>query len=228
MRSITDLRRVLAGIPRPALLGISVIIVTGTLFVLSFFLLGGARDNALAEGRRLQGQIDGTIKAISQSKQDQEYVEKHSARYDELMKSDKLVPHTRRAALAALSDAAAPHGLQDSLSYTFSAASASSLESAQSQPTSGAYRVSVETVSLKIAAPMDGAIYRFLDDINHAFPGAVALESLILTRVPEVNEGALAQVASGSARLVTGDVVLSWRIAQKEESKEKPAPRGAK
>jgi hypothetical protein len=216
MRSLGDLRRIIGAMPRPAFLGIAVLIVTGILFLLSFFLLGGARDRAQADTRRVQMDIDTAIKAIAQSKQDQEYVAANSARYEELLKSDKLVPHTRRAALSALRDAASPYGLEDALGYTFSAGN--SLDAAQSQPTSGSWRVNVETISLTVAAPTDGSVYRLIDDLNHSFPGSVALESITLSRANVVNESALVQVSAGTSQLVTAEAILSWRTAQKEEA----------
>jgi hypothetical protein len=231
MRSLKDLRRIFESIPRPAFLGIVALVVTGVLFALSVLLLGGARDDAQARGRQLNNDISTITNAITQAKIDREYVEKNSARYEELIKSDKLIPHTRRAALSALRDAAKPHGLEDALSFTFSAAA--SLDTAQRQPASGAYRLSVETIALKIEAPLDGPIYRFLDDVTNSFPGALSLESLALTRVANVNETELSQVAAGHGKLVTGDVVLSWRTAQKQEedaaaaAKAKPAAGGS-
>ncbi|MCC6914375.1 MAG: hypothetical protein IT566_11790 [Rhodospirillaceae bacterium] len=217
MRSLKDIRRIIESIPRQAFLGICVLLGTAVLFVLSMVFLGGARDDALIEGRRINDEISTITKSITQKRVDREYVEQNTERYEALMKSDKLVPHTRRAALTAMREAATPHGLENSLNFTFSAANASSLESAASQPTSGAYRVNVETITLSVSAPYDGAIYRFLDDVTTTFPGAVALESLKLTRATEVNESELFQISAGAGKLVVGDIVLSWRTAQKEE-----------
>jgi hypothetical protein len=224
MRSLKDLRRVIDAIPRPAFLGIVVLFVTAALFAMSFFMLGGARDSAVAEGKRLQNEITKITSAITRSRNDQEYLDVHLARYEELIKSDKLIPHTRRAALTALRAAAEPHGLADSLNFTFTAGTGS-VAAAQSQPTSGAYKVSVETIALKIAAPLDGAIFRLIDDVNRTFPGSVVLESMTLERPLEVNEAALSDIGRGSSSLVTGEVTLSWRTAQKEEdpkAKAKP------
>lgn len=219
MRSLKDIRRIIENIPRAAFRGIIVLLVTGVLFALSVVFLGGARDDALAAGRQLNNDITTITKSISQVRQDIEYVEQNKDRYEALMKSDKLIPHTRRAGVAALRDAALPHGLENSLTFTFSAASAGSLESAVSQPTSGAYRVNVEAVQLKVEAPFDGSIYRFLDDVTTNFPGSVALESLKLSRRADVNESALMAISQGRGNLVTGEILLSWRTAQKEEEK---------
>lgn len=225
MRSLKDLRRIIDGMPRTAFLGIAVLFVTGVLFTLSVLLLGGARDDALAEGVRLQSEITTITTSITRSRQDQEYLADNGARYEELLKSDKLIPHTRRAALAALRDAAAPHGLEDSLSFTFTSA-AGSATAAQSQPTSGAYRVSVESIVLKVGAPVDGAVFRMVDDVNRTFPGSVVLESMSLSRPDIVNETELSAISRGESNLVSGEVVLSWRTAQKEED-ETAKPRGA-
>ncbi|MGE3474404.1 MAG: hypothetical protein AB7H70_01220 [Rhodospirillaceae bacterium] len=219
MRSLKDIRRIIESIPRPALKGIGVLLVTAALFALSFVFLGGARDNALAEGRRLNNEITTITKSITQTRQDIEYVEQNKDRYETLIKSDKLIPHTRRAALAALRDAAVPHGLENALNFTFGASNAASLEAATSQPASGAYRVNVEAITLKISAPLDGPIYRFIDDVAMSFPGSLSLESLSLSRAPEVNESLLSEVSLGNGGLVTGDVLFSWRTAQKEEEK---------
>lgn len=225
MKSFKDLRRIIDSMPRPAFLGIVTLAATGVLFAVSVLLLGGARDDALAAGTLMQNEITTITTSITRSRQDQEYVNANVARYEELLKSDKLIPHTRRAALTALRDAAAPHGLEDSLSFTFT--SASGTTAAQSQPTSGDYRVSVESIVLKIAAPLDGAVFRMLDDVNRTFPGSVVLESMTLSREPSVNETQLAAISAGQSSLVSGEVILSWRTAQKEENPT-AKPQGAK
>lgn len=219
MNSLKDIRRIIENIPRTAFRGIVALAVTAVLFTLSVVLLGGARDDALLEGRGLNDEITTITKSITQVRQDIEYVEKNKDRYEALMKSDRLIPHTRRAALAALRDAAMPHGLENSLNFTFGAVSAASLESAASQPVGGAYRVNVETITLQVSAPLDGAVYRFLDDVTTTFPGSVSLETLNLTRAAEVNEGALTAISKGNGGLVTGEILLTWRTAQKEEEK---------
>lgn len=220
MRSLKDIRRVIESMPRPAFIGITVLLVTAFASVLSVFFLGGARDDAVAEGIRLDNDISTITKSITQTKLDLEFVEKNKDRYEALLKSDKLIPHTRRAAIAALRDAAIPLGLENSLNFGFSAAGADSLQAATSQPTSGAYRVNVEAVTLKIEAPLDGSVYRFIDDVTTTFPGSLALESLKLSRAAEVNEGALSAISQGKGNLVSGEVLLSWRTAQKEEDKD--------
>ncbi len=228
MRSLKDFRRIIESIPRPAFMGIVTLLVTGVLFALSVVFLGGARDDAFAEGVRLNNEISTITRSITQTKQDVDFVAENKDRYEALMKSDKLIPHTRRAALGALRDAAMPHGLENALTFTFSAANANALDAATSQPTSGAYKVNVESVNLKVTAPFDGSIYRFLDDVTTTFPGSLALESLKLSRAPEVNERELAAISQGNGSLVNGEILLSWRTAQKEEEKAGAKPGAAR
>lgn len=201
--------RNLGNLPRHVLISSGVILGALLLFAILVPVLGGARDDSFSENSRLQGEISRVRTALNQSKTDQDYVKNNVEAYESLLKSDRLVPHTRRVAVVELESAARTFGLT-ALNYSFSAAAANSLAVATSQPASGAYAVSIEAVSLKVGAPLDGPIYRFVVSIADRFPGAAVVQRMQLARA----EGA---AATGGA--VQGEVTLSWRTAQAQEKK---------
>ena len=198
--------RALKNLPKHVLISLAVIIATAVIYGILLPTLGGARDEAFADNIKLGSEITRINGVIKQSTADKEYVVENQAQFEALLKSDRLIPHTRRAAIAQLEDAAHVNGLT-TMSYDIGLVAANSLAAAASQPTGGetAYRVSVEEIILKIAAPLDGAIYRFLADISDSFPGAAIIQSAALAR---------------SGQTVQGEIKLSWRTAQALEKKE--------
>jgi hypothetical protein len=219
------MKRILSTLPRNVLISAIVLLVSALLFGAAVHFLGGARDGAIAENARLATEIQTADTGIIRAKDDYQYVVDHQAEYEKLIKSDKLLPHTRRAAVVELQDVAAQRGLT-TLNYSFSAAGANSLQAVAAQPKAGTYRVSVETVELKVGAPYDGAIYGFIADVTEAFPGSAVVDSISLARAQDLTDTALAAISAGQeAQLVTGEIRLSWRTAQADE---KPAAAGAK
>lgn len=214
------MKRLLSEIPRHVLLSVGVIVGAGAIFAVLLFVLGGARDAAVADNARLTSEIQRTQTAIAQAQGDHDYVRTNQAKYEDLLKSDRLVPHSRRAAVVELQRIAQRRGLT-SLGYSFSAAASNSLQSVSAQPATAAYRLSVEDVLLKVGAPVDGAIYGFVSDISQAFPGAAVVELVTLKRAPRITDQALAALAEGrDSGLVSGEIKLSWRTAQAQETKD--------
>jgi hypothetical protein len=213
------MKRLIVDLPRPVAIALATIVAAIAVLAILFPVLGGARDNALTENRRLTTDIGSTTTALNQSQDDQDFVRANQAHFEELVKSDRLIPHTRRAAIVALGEVARIHGVN--LTYAFNAAESQSAAAVGSQPRSDAYRVSVESIDLKVDAPIDGAIYEFVTDINASFPGAVVIESVSLRRADRLSASALDLLSKGqSSQLVTGDILLSWRTAQAQEKKE--------
>jgi hypothetical protein len=165
----------------------------------------------------LKKDIEGTTKSISQVKEDTAFVIANQAKYEALLQGDRLIPHTRRAATQALESVARANGVTG-LNYSIAAAAAAtSLQSAQSQPVTGGYRVSVENITIKIGAPLDGVIYKFMADITDSFPGAAVIQTVTLERA---DKGRSMGNGLASGELVTGEILMSWRTAQAEESKD--------
>ena len=206
--------------PRPVLISIAVLLAGLVLFAILVPVLGGARDDAFAANSQLANEIERIKKSVTQSKTDQEYVANNSAAYEELLKGDRLVPHTRRAATVELENAARANGFT-TLNYSIGAVSANSRKAVENQPTSDAYRVSVETITLNVGAPIDGAIYQFMAAINETFPGSAVIDTFSIKRAEVVDAKALSAVSRGGkdAQLVDGEISISWRTAQ---AKEKP------
>jgi len=214
------MNRFLSITPRPVLISLAVIAGVLVLFAVLFPVLGGARDQAFAGNARLTNEINSTRSAIGQTQVDKDYVETNRAAFEELLKGDKLVPHTRRAAIVRLEEAARTYGLT-TFSYSIGAIAANSPKGAAGQPTSDDYHVSIENIQLKVGAPIDGNIYRFLVDITDSFPGSAVLELFSLRRPEFISAEALNAVSLGrDAKLVEGDIVLSWRTAQAKDKGE--------
>jgi hypothetical protein len=213
------MKRLLSIIPRKVLMSLGAIV--GLLAALSVLVpvLGGARDEAISRNIILGDGISGTRTQIAQARADQEYVVANQAQYEALLKSDRLIPHTRRTALVELQRIARQRGLTD-FGYNFTSAASDSPLAATAQPTSAAYRVSIESIEMRVAAPLDGSIYGFLSDIYDSFPGAAVLSSAVVRRLRVLTDQELQAVSAGSARLVTGEVSLLWRTAQAQEKAE--------
>ncbi len=207
-------------IPRKVMMSLGVLALGLVLWGVQVPLLGGAREDADTNATRLRSEIDQTRKDLAQAGADMKYLEEHQEQFESLLKSDRLVPHTRRAAVAELQKIAVQNGITG-LEYIFNAAPATSANAAQSQPTSGAYRVSVEQIELKVSAPTDGAIYRFLEDIKDSFPGSAVAQIVQLERPPTLTPAMMTALSKGEdAKIVTGDISVLWRTAEAEEQKE--------
>lgn len=212
------MRRFIPDIPRNVAMAAATLVVTVLLFVTSYLILGGARDEAIAQNGRLTTQIAQTRTQIGEVGQNHEYVVANMAQYEALLKSDRLIPHTRRSAVVELQRVAQSRGITK-LQYGFAGVMATSAEAVKVQQASAAYRLSVERVSLEIGAPIDGAVYGFLADITETFPGAAVLESISLARPPAITEADLAGLsAPRGGALAQGTLVFSWRTAQANEA----------
>lgn len=218
------MRRFIPDLPRNVAIALVTLVVTLLLFGTSFVVLGGARDEAIVQNGSLTRDISQTRASIIQVTQDREYVLANQAQYEALLKSDRLIPHTRRAAVVELQRVAQIRGVTR-LDYGFAGiAAADSAQGVQAQQASAAYRLSVERVTLKVGAPVDGVVYGFVADIADAFPGSAVIERLQLKRPEVITEADLAALSSpqGGA-LAEGVVIFSWRTAQANEAAEKGA-----
>lgn len=219
------MRRLLTLAPKSVLLSVGVAIFSLLMFAVLVPLLGGARDEAIARGERLASDISGAQSKLAGLNSDQQYVIDNRAEYEALVGGDKLVPHTRRAAVTTLQETATVHGPMG-VRWSFTAAGATSRAAVASQSSAGGYTVAVETIELDIDAPLDGPIYRFVADIMQTFPGSLIINSLTLQRAPQISSLALAAVSAGrESQLVTGEISLIWRTAQADRTS---APEKAK
>lgn len=211
------MKRIIASLPRYVLISTAVLLGCFVILGVAAPFLGSALDAAIAENQRLKNEIQTSETGIIRAKDDYQYVVDHQASYEKLTRGDKLLPHTRRAAVIELQRVANQRGLT-TLNYSFAAAAATSALAASAQPQTENYRVSVEAVELKVGAPYDGAVYGFVADITEAFPGSAVLDSITLTRAQQVSDTMLAAISKGEeAQLVTGEVRLSWRTAQAQD-----------
>ncbi|MCB2108600.1 MAG: hypothetical protein KDE14_12915 [Rhodobacteraceae bacterium] len=212
----------------PKKVALSVAVLTGVLvlFLALFFTLGTTRDDAVAENLRLKQELQKTKSSLDLSQQDYEFVVQGKERYEQLLSSTKLIPHARRAAVRQLQQLGTQNGLS-TLNYQFNASSVVSPTAVLNQPKTGDYRVSVESIKLNIGAPLDGDVFKFMRDIVTDFPGSNVIESFKLERAPVVTTEALNSVWSGrESRLVTGEIIVSWRTAQRVDESDTNANKG--
>jgi hypothetical protein len=209
----------LSDLPRHTALGLVGLCAALVVFAVAFPWLGGAQRDAKESQQRLNSELNAQRGALQQSETDRKYILENRDLYDSLLKGDQLVPHARRAAVRQLQTLGANRGLT-SLSYSFMASGDQTLAGAQSQPTSKDYKVSVETVDLKVEAPLDVMVFEFMADLAEDFPGAAVLQEFQIARVATVTEEALQSVSSGTAAgLVSGEIKFIWRTAQATEQK---------
>lgn len=213
----------------PKRVAISAGVITGfaVLYVLLYFTLGAARDDAVAANQRLKSELRATEQNLQQSATDRAFVVDNTARYDVLMAGTKMIPHARRAAVVQLQQLARATGLT-TLNYNFQSTGAQSPATAAGQPQGEGYRVNIEQVELNVGAPLDGMIYRFVAALTDDFPGSIVVRTIELERAPAVTAESLNQVARGQeSNLVRGKAVVSWRTAQRTEPQTEAAAAGS-
>lgn len=214
------MKRLLTLMPRTVLLSVTVLVAVMVAFVAAVVFLGGARDGAIEEHARLESEIQRTRTAIATAQTDYDYVVENRAKYESLLESDRLVPHTRRAAVLELQKIAEQNGIPE-LNYSFEASRANAPSAAGSGNAAGAFRLSVEDVKLTMSAPFDGPLYGFVADITEKFPGAAVVNTLKLSRVDSVTDEALKGVSEGrSGSIVDAELIISWRTAQAVDKAE--------
>jgi len=216
---LPEIRFKLPDLPRKVLISAVILAVSAVLFGISVEFLGGALDSANAENARLKQAIDQTTRNIATANTDYTFVTENTAYFEKLIGGDRLVPHTRRDALRQLQSLAQEHGLT-ALTADFEAANDKTAPAA-GQAQADAYRVSTETIRIRLGSPLDGQIYRFAADLRGNFPGSAVLMSLKLARPPQVTPDMLAQINKKGA-IVTGEMELLWRTALANAPEQKP------
>ena len=208
--------------PKHVLISAAVGLASLVLLVLSVVFVGGALSDGEIENARLKAEQSELGKKLGTSSGDYKFAIDNREKFEAVLASEKLVPHTRVTAAQHLEALARQRGLE-SLTYSFAAAADQSLAAVKSQPVTGGYKVSVESVDLKLGAALDTPIYGFLMDLGDDFPGAVVLQSFTITRDPVVSDTAIDRLSHGlSSGLVNGEAKVIWRTAQAvEEAKKK-------
>lgn len=212
------MNRIIANTPRNVLISLAVIFGAFVVFGAAFVLIGGGLERAIAQNAQLRADIEQGQTGILRARDDYDYVQANLEKYEALIKSDRLVPHTRRAAVVELQRLAQQRGLT-TMNFTFDAVAADAAQASQ-QPANAPYRLSVEYVELKVGAPLDGVVYGFISDITEQFPGAAIVDSFSLTR-GEITDAALTAMSEGrESGLATGTIGFLWRTAQAQEKEE--------
>lgn len=208
-------------LPKHVLISAAVGFASLVVLILSVIFVGGALSDGEAENVRLEAEQTELSKKLGTSSNDYQFAVDNRQKFEAVIKSDKLVPHTRVNAAQYLEALAQQRGLE-TLNYNFAAVADQSLASVKSQPTAGGYKVSVENVELKLGAALDTPLFGFLMDISDSFPGAAVIQSFTLTRQPAISDVALDRLSHGlSSDLVTGEARIIWRTAQAVEEPKK-------
>ncbi len=206
----------------PKLVLVSIVAVTSALvlFGVLFFTLGEAKDRAEAETAKLKSELSSIQTKLKQSKDDYDFVLKNQTRFEELMASDKLIPHTRRTAIREMQALALEFGVTN-LNYNFQASGLQSADAASAQAKATDYRVYIENIELSVGAALDQSIYSFLAAAYDKFPGSIVVSSIELNRAPTVTTEMLNMVSRGEdSKIVQGKIKYVWRTAQKQEAKK--------
>ena len=213
-------------LPKPVNIAIAVIGGSLMLFIILLFTLGSVAEDTITVVSRLRNEVAQIQKNEKTAKEDYDFIVANRERFDRLMQSDKLIPHTRRTAVRQLQAHALEFGMSD-LTFNFQAVGAQTPEQVASQPKAGDYRVFVENIELKIGAPLDQNVYSFIAAVHDEFPGTMVLTRVALDRAPAITPEALNKVSRGEdSGLVKGTISYSWRTAQKnDDDKKKEAPR---
>lgn len=210
----------LPDLPKPVMISVSVIAASLLLFLLLLPTLGAARDTAEADVIRLRNDVSTTQKNLRQSRDDYDFVLTNQQRFEALMASDKLIPHTRRTAIRQMQTLALEFGLTG-LNYNFQAAGLQAPEAVTAQPKSGGYRVYIENIELTVGSPLDQSIYSFIAALHDDFPGAMVVSDYELSRAQSISTEALNLVSRGEdSKLVQGKIKYSWRTAQKQDQEK--------
>jgi len=210
----------LPDLPKPVMISVVVIGASLFLFVLLYFTLGSASNSAQADVARLRGEVSSTQSKITNFKDDYDFVINNQKRFEALMSSDKLIPHTRRTAIRQMQALALEFGLTG-LNYNFQAAGLQAPEAVTAQPKSGSYRVYIENIELTVGAPLDQSVYSFIAALHDDFPGTMVAAEYDINRAPSISTEALNLVSRGEdSKIVQGKIKYSWRTAQKQDEKK--------
>jgi hypothetical protein len=207
--------------PRKAALAAIAMVVMLLLVAILVPTLGVADGNAQDRNVQLKASIAKTTKGLAQAEDDQKYVVSHEQEYEDLLHGDRLVPHTERVAITQMQTLYQQRGLS-ALTYTFTAGATRAVASAGKPSNAGGYKLKLETVTLKVGAPLDTQVYDFMMDLGENFPGTAVVEGFTLERAAEITTDELNQVAHGQdSGLVKGEIVFTWRTAEKEQETDK-------
>jgi hypothetical protein len=213
--------RQLKHFPKLVLISLAAGVASLLLLVLSVIFVGGALRDGQETNARLKAEQSDITTKLSTSSGDYKFAMDNREKFEAVIKSERLIPHTRVNAAQQFEALAKQRGLE-TLNYSFNAAAEQSLATVKSQPTTGGYKVSVETVDLKFGAALDTSIYGFLLDLNDDFPGAAVVQSFTLSRNPTVDDSTLDRLSHGlSSGLVNGEAKVIWRTAQAIEEAKK-------
>jgi len=207
--------------PKPVAISVTVIAASVLALLLLAPTLGAARNDAQSDVLRLRSELTQAQQNLRQAKDDYDFVVANRQRFESLMKSDKLIPHTRRTAIRQMQALALEFDIT-ALNYSFQAVAGLAPEAALTQPQSGLYRVNVESVELTIGAPLDQSVYMFMAEIHENFPGSMVISELELERAQTISQEALTKVSRGEdSGLVKGKIKYTWRTAQQNKQDEK-------
>jgi hypothetical protein len=212
----------LPNLPKPVALALAAMAASAMVFLILSFTLGSARDVAEADVVRLRTEISTAQKNLRQSKEDYDFILANQSRFEALMGSDKLIPHTRRTAIRQMQSLALEFGLTG-LDYNFQSAGSQGATAVSAQPKSGDYRVYVESISLDVGAALDQNIYSFIAAIHDEFPGSMVVSDFSLERPSgSISKETLNKVSRGEdSGLVKGKISYTWRTAQQIKEDQK-------
>lgn len=203
----------LPDLPMPVLISLGVIIVFLGLFAGLYGYVHGQLEQTRTNEQQLTADLNSTRGAIDQARVDYDFVNENATRYEKVLESDEIIPHTRRAAIRQLQQTALDAGLTG-LTYGFKPAEAGA-GGVRGRDVFGNYRLSIEDVDLSINAHYDGQVYDFIERLVEDVPGAAVVSTLDMHRAERISFDMLNSISRGlPSGLVMAEMTFSWRTAQ--------------
>ena len=204
-------------LPRSVQVALSILVVALIGFILTQLFLVSRVEALRAENQSLNSQLR-QIRADSQRlRTDSEFVQTELERYERVLSSDLLIPHTRRSVLRVIEEYALSSGLTQ-LDYEFTSVDTTRSDSISRQVAESEYRVNVETINLTAGALLDRPLFLFVEEVLSDLPGSAILQSLEVSREETLSTDLLNRIAADpTTDVVNANIVFQWRTAQAKE-----------
>ncbi len=204
----------LRDLPRSTLISLGVLSLNLIAVAALLPFLYGMLDDLHRDLQVLRSDTTATRAQTLRARQDYEFVQANTGRYEEALARGLFEPQDRLVAKARLDHLYGRDHLV-ALTYEFSG-----------QTTEDARDVQMVTTPLRLAVEsmLDRDVYTFMQDLETSFPGVLVLRELSLAPRAPVTEQALEQIRSGTAvSFFSATLAYDWRVAQTPGKKQEAA-----
>jgi len=205
---------VIKNLPRSVFIACVILLIASVGALLTQIFLVQRVNELRSENNRLERQINSVQTDASTAARNRTYVLNETERYETVLASDLLIPHTRRSVLRMIEEYGLAAGLTR-LQYNFEAVGGERLDAVSRQVQDAEYTVNVELVSLDVGALLDRSIFLFAEELITDIPGTAVLRSITLERPSRIDTRVLNSVAESQTPVVVqGQIEFEWRTAQ--------------